>query len=372
MTTLLSAARVVTPDEVHAPGWVLVDGERVAQVGGGMPPRAPDMLLPLETLAPGFVDIHAHGGGGAAFESDPVRVVDAHLREGTTTMVASLVTAGIGDLCVHLRELGRSGLVAGIHCEGPWLSPRYAGAHNPALLQAPTPADVEGLIDAADGALRMVTVAPELPGARPAIRTLVAAGAVVAIGHTDATYDETRAALDLGASAGTHLYNAMRSPHHREPGPVAALLEHAEAYVELIADGVHLHPAMLGLTARAAAARTVLVSDAMAAAGCGDGRYSLGSQEVVVRQGVARLAGNGPIAGSTQTLAGAVRFAVSVAGLSLADAVRAASSTPATLLGLTDVGRLEAGCRADLVVLSPDLHVVRVMKRGSWCAVADR
>jgi N-acetylglucosamine-6-phosphate deacetylase len=366
VTQLVSAGRIVTPKDVHVPGWVLVEGGRVASVGAGTPPRAPDVFLPEATLAPGFVDIHVHGGGGASFGSDPARVVDTHLSLGTTTMVASLVTAPLEDLSTDIRELGRSGLVAGVHAEGPWLSPLHAGAHDPALLRAPTPADVETLLEAGNGALRMVTVAPELPGALDAVKRLVEAGVVAAIGHTDATYDQTRAALDVGATAVTHLYNAMRSPHHREPGPVAALLEHPDVRVELIADGLHLHPATLRLALRAVGARAVLVTDAMAAAGCGDGDYFLGGRSVEVRRGVARLSCTGPIAGSTVTLAGAVRFAVQEAGMALQDAVRAASSTPAALLGLGAVGALQQGFAADLVALSADLKVVAVMKSGSW------
>ena len=190
---------------------------------------------------------------------------------------------------------------------------------------------------------------------------------VAAIGHTDATYDQARAALDSGASVGTHLFNAMRKLHQREPGPVAALLEHPDAYVELICDGVHVHPAMIGLAAAAKPHRTVLVTDAMAAAAAADGSYRLGRLEVEVRDGVARLSGGGAIAGSTATMATSVRLAVG-AGLTLEDAVRAATATPATLHGLARVGALRPGAYADLVVLDDDLRVSRVMHRGTWVA----
>lgn len=286
-------------------------------------------------------------------------------------MMASLVTDRLPSLARSVHELAalvEDGLLAGIHLEGPWLSPRHAGAHDPSLLREPTPESVETLVAAAGGHLRMVTVAPELRGGLDAVRRLSAAGVVAAIGHTDATYDDARAALDAGATVGTHLFNAMRGLHHREPGPVTALLEHPDAYVELVADGVHLHPAVLRLAATRKHHLAVLVTDAMAAAGAGDGDYALGALSVQVRDGVARLAGNGAIAGSTLTMAAAVRLAVQVAGLPIEDVVRAATASPAAMLGLSKVGSLRPGHRADLVVLDADLDVARVLHRGVWVA----
>lgn len=370
---LLSAAQVVTPARVFAPGWLRLEQGLVADVGPGVPPRTADLDLGDAIVVPGFVDVHVHGGGGASFDGgDPdaaATVARAHRAHGTTTMMASLVTDGLDGLARSTRELGRlvdDGLLAGVHLEGPWLSPMHAGAHEPTLLTVPTPAQVDRLLEAGAGHLRMVTLAPELPGGLAAIRQLSAAGVVAAVGHTDATYDQARAALDAGANVGTHLFNAMRGLHHREPGPVAALLEHPDAYVELVADGVHVHPAMLGLAAAAKPHLTSLVTDAMAAAASSDGDYLLGSLAVSVRDGVARLADSGAIAGSTLTLSAAVRYAVQVAGLSLVDAVRAATATPAAMLGLDRVGALRPGFHADLAVLDADLRVLRVMRRGAW------
>jgi N-acetylglucosamine-6-phosphate deacetylase len=321
-------------------------------------------------VVPGFVDVHVHGGGGAAFDGgDPAAVatvVRTHLVHGTTTMVASLVTDsmdGLAASCSALATLADDGVVAGIHLEGQWLSPRRAGAHEPSLLLPPTLEAVDRLVEASQGHLRMVTLAPELPGALVVIPELVSAGVVVAIGHTNATYDETRAALDAGATVATHLFNAMPSLHHREPGPVAALLE-SSAYLELVADGVHVHPAVLALAWRTG--RTALVTDAMAATGAADGEYRLGALSVVVRDGVARLASSGAIAGSTGTLATSLRLATSLAGVPLPDALAAVSSVPAAMLGLAGAGRLEPGAWADLVELSDDLEVNRVMRRGTW------
>jgi N-acetylglucosamine-6-phosphate deacetylase len=372
---LIAAGRVVTPARVFAPGWLLVDGDRIADVGPGAPPRAADVSLPDAIVAPGFVDIHAHGGGGASFDGGSAEqaaaAARAHLAHGTTSMTASLVTDRVDGLVQSVRELADvvdDGVLTGIHLEGPWLSPKHAGAHDPALLVDPKPEHVEALLDAGRGHVRMVTLAPELPGGLDAIRRLNAAGVVAAIGHTDATYDVAVAALDAGSSVGTHLFNAMRGLHHREPGPVAALLEHPDAYVELIADGVHVHPAALRLAALAKPHLTVLVTDAMAAAASADGDYRLGALTVEVRDGVARLAEGGAIAGSTLTMATAVRYAVQVVGLPLEDAVRAATSSPAALLRLDRVGALLPGYRADLVVLDGDLDVQRVLHRGQWVA----
>jgi N-acetylglucosamine-6-phosphate deacetylase len=370
---LLAAGRVFTPARILAPGWVHVDGDRIVDVGAGDPPRPADVSSPAATLVPGFVDTHVHGGGGASFDGgDPESgaiAVRAHRAHGTTTMVASLVTERPEALAASVRglaDLVEDGLLAGIHLEGPWLSPRYAGAHDPDLLASPTPRAVDALLDAGRGHVQMVTLAPELDGGLDAIRRLTGARVVAAIGHTDATYDVACAALEAGAGVGTHLFNAMRGLHHREPGPIAALLEHATAHVELVADGVHVHPAALGLAARAKPDRIVLVTDAMAAAAAADGDYRLGRLTVEVRDGVARLAGSGAIAGSTLTMAAAVKYAVQVAGLPLADVVRAATAAPARLLGLDRVGALRPGFRADVVVLDDDLHVRRVLHAGRW------
>ncbi len=287
-------------------------------------------------------------------------------------MLASLVTDTHPAMVCSVRELSllvQDGALAGVHLEGPWLSPRRSGAHQPGSLSEPDPASVDSLLAAGDGAVRMVTLAPELPGGIAAVRQLAAAGVVAAIGHTDATYDVARDALDAGARVGTHLFNAMRGLHHREPGPVGALLE-SDAHVELIADGVHLHPAVLRTAFAAKAGRCVLVTDAMAGAGATDGDYRLGPMSIEVRDGVARLAdggsGRGAIAGSTLTMDAAVRYAVREAGLPLLDVVHAASTAPAAVLGLDDVGALAAGRRADLVVLSDALEVSRVMRAGAW------
>ncbi|HKJ55706.1 MAG TPA: N-acetylglucosamine-6-phosphate deacetylase [Nitriliruptoraceae bacterium] len=380
--TVLAAGRLVTGDDVLRPGWVEVADGLVAAVGQGRPPRAADLDLETATIVPGFVDMHVHGGGGCALSDDSrasVQVaVDLHRRHGTTSMLASLVAAPPGELrrqVARLAGLVGEGLVAGIHLEGPWLAPGRRGAHDITALRAPSTAEIDDLLATGDGTIRMVTMAPELPGALAATRQLVAAGVAVAVGHTDASYEQAREAIDAGATVATHLYNAMRPVHHRAPGPVIALMEDPRVTLEVITDGTHVHPALYrDVVARAGVDRVVLVTDAMAAAGMADGPYRLGSLAVEVLDGVAHLAGTDTIAGSTATMDQLVRFAVANGGpdqdQALLRAVRQSSVTPARTLGLPAAG-IEAGTAADLVVLDEDLAVAGVMRRGAWVTSPD-
>jgi N-acetylglucosamine-6-phosphate deacetylase len=375
---LLIAATVITGDELLQPGWLQVEGGSVTAVGAGNPARAADVDLGEAIVVPGFVDMHVHGGGGGAFptgEQDQAKAaVELHRRHGTTSSVASLVTADPADLLrtvAVMAELTQDGLLAGTHLEGPWLSNERPGAHEQPQLRDADPAELDRVFAAGRGTIRMVTLAPERPGGLDAVRRVVDAGAIAAVGHTDATYDQARTAIEAGATVGTHLFNAMRPVHHREPGPVIALLEDPRVTVELITDGVHLHPALYRDVASVAGPdRVALVTDAMAAAGMADGAYRLGALDVTVAGGVARIAGSDTIAGSTATMDHIFRYAVAHAGLPFLDAVRAAvrqtSTTPAAVLGLDDVGRLTPGRRADLVVLDAALHVQGVLRRGAW------
>lgn len=374
MTTLLANARVVTPDGVLDRGSVAVDGDRIEAVRRGG--EAPTGALNLEGcwLVPGFVDVHVHGGGGASFDEIDQeaarRVVGTHRAHGTTTMLASVATGPLDAMTTavaSLADLVHEGLIAGVHLEGPFLSRARCGAHDPDLLRPPAAADVDRLLSAGRGTVRMVTLAPELDGGLEAVRRIVGAGAIAAVGHSDADYDLTLAAVEAGASVATHIYNAMPSLHHRRPGPVAALLQHPRVTVELINDGVHLHDAIVTMTLRGCGAeRVAFVTDAMAAAGGGDGEYRLARRRVIVRDGVARLADADSIAGSTLTAEVALRRAVRL-GVDIVDAVIAASTTPARLLGLAETtGAVQEGLAADLVVLDADLCVEAVMHRGEW------
>ncbi|MFJ5213535.1 N-acetylglucosamine-6-phosphate deacetylase [Streptomyces sp. NPDC088354] len=371
--TVLTGARVVLPDGVVDGGRITVEGRSIVPDDPRRPAAARD--LSGHWIVPGFVDIHVHGGGGASFSADRAEDiltgVGTHRRHGTTTMVASTVTGELDDLARQaalLSELVEQGDLAGIHFEGPFISPHRCGAHKPSLLRDPHPSDVRKLIDAARGTAKMVTLAPELPGGLDSVRLLAEHGVIAAVGHTDAAYEATLEAIEAGATVATHLFNAMPTLLHRQPGPVAALLEDERVTVELVNDGVHLHPAVLELAFRSAGAgRVAFITDAMDAAGFGDGRYLLGPMEVDVTDGVARLVEGGSIAGSTLTLDTAFKRAVTVDGIPVTDAVRALSVNPARLLGVYDrVGSLEPGKDADLVVLNEAYDLVGVMRRGQW------
>ncbi|MFI0812610.1 N-acetylglucosamine-6-phosphate deacetylase [Streptomyces echinatus] len=368
---MLTGANVVLPTGTVAGGRLAVDGRRIA---AEPPAGAQAVDVTGHWLVPGFVDIHNHGGGGASFSGtadDILKAIGTHRAHGTTTLVASTVTDEM-DLLVGqaglLSELAEQGDIAGIHFEGPFISPCRKGAHSEKLLRDPEPAEVRKLIDAARGQARMVTLATELPGGIESVRLLAEHGVIAAIGHTDATYEQTVRAIDAGATVATHLFNAMPALGHRAPGPVAALLEDERVTVELINDGTHLHPAALELAFRHAGAdRVAFITDAMDAAGIGDGRYMLGPLEVEVSEGVARLVEGGSIAGSTLTLDRAFQRAVTVDRLSVEDAVTALSANPARLLGLSDrIGSLEPGKDADLVLLDADFGLKGVMRRGEW------
>ncbi|WP_409471237.1 N-acetylglucosamine-6-phosphate deacetylase [Streptomyces sp. HC307] len=369
---VLFGANVVMPTGTVKDGQVIVDGTRIT---GTAPENAQVIDLRGHWLVPGFVDIHNHGGGGASFTSGTVdevlKGIHTHRLHGTTTLVASTVTGDM-DFLAHraglLSELAEQGDIAGIHFEGPFISPCRKGAHSEELLRDPEPSEVRKLIDAARGRAKMLTLATELPGGIDSVRLLAEHGVIAAVGHTDATYEQTVEAIGAGATVATHLFNAMPALGHRAPGPIAALLEDERVTVELINDGTHLHPAALQLAFRhAGPARVAFVTDAMDAAGFGDGRYLLGPLEVEVSDGVARLVEGGSIAGSTLTLDRAFKRAVTIDRLPVEHAVAALSANPARLLGLDDrIGSLEPGKDADLVLLDADFELKGVMRQGEW------
>ncbi|MEP7179247.1 MAG: N-acetylglucosamine-6-phosphate deacetylase, partial [Pseudonocardiales bacterium] len=344
--TVLINARVVTPGGVADDGWVSLADGHIAAVGTGAAPAGVHVDLAGAWLLPGFIDLHMHGGGGhnaTASPDDLAGAVAYHRSRGTTRTLVSLVTAPLDELT---RQLGwiadlvdagpsAAGHVIGAHLEGPFLSPARCGAQNSKHLLAPDPAAFAALVAAARGTLRSVTIAPELPGALDLIADVRAAGAVAAIGHTDAGYAQTQAAIHAGATLATHLFNAMPPMNHRAPGAVGAALAAAIA-CEVINDGVHVHPAVTTLVAQVPG-RLVLITDAIDAAGAGDGDYLLGAQRVQVRDGQARLTTTGALAGSTLTMDDAVCRAVLDGGLTVAAASAASAGNAARVLGIGDV-----------------------------------
>ncbi|TAM69357.1 MAG: N-acetylglucosamine-6-phosphate deacetylase [Microbacteriaceae bacterium] len=376
--TLIHSARVITDGAVHEHGWVLFDGDTVAAVGDG---RYPDALADAATalvdasdrwLTPGFIDIHCHGAGSASFDegADAIQTALAvHRAHGTTRSVLSLVTAALPDLEARLAGVAAAAsadpLILGAHLEGPFLDAAHKGAHDPALLRSPTPRAVELLLEAGSGRLCQVTVAPELDGGMAAIGRFAAAGVAVAVGHTAADYETTLTAFDAGASILTHAFNAMDGIHHRAPGPVAAAIATDAVTLEIINDGVHVHPEIVRIAFAAAPGRLALVTDAMAAAGASDGEYLLGGLSVGVTDGIARLSNGGSIAGSTLTQDAALRRAVTSVGLSIQTAVDALTRAPARAVGRADdLGRLSPGYAADAVLLNADLAVETVWAAG--------
>jgi N-acetylglucosamine-6-phosphate deacetylase len=370
--TVLTGARVVTPSETLDPGWVQVSGRRIVAVGTGAPPADPDAQAVAGWLLPGFVDLHVHGGGGHDFTAsaeDMAAGVAFHRRHGTTRTLVSLMAGPIDAMCEQLgwiAALTNAGVVAGAHLEGPFLAAARCGAQNKKHLVPPDPLVLAKLLAAGQGSVRSVTIAPEVPGALGLIEDVVSSGALAAIGHTDATYEQAADAFAAGATLATHLFNAMGSISQRAPGPSIAALD-AGVFVELINDGSHVHDALIRLAATAAPTRIALITDAISATGVGDGKYALGGQSVVVEDGRARLDGSDRLAGSTLTMDETLRRAVRSVGLPIELAAAAAATNPARALGLADrFGAIAAGLDADLVLLDDELQVQRVMARGSW------
>ncbi|PJJ73104.1 N-acetylglucosamine-6-phosphate deacetylase [Diaminobutyricimonas aerilata] len=373
MSVLIRDVRLLDA-RTDEPGWVLFDGAAIAATGTGAAPDADDTVDGGgRTLVPGFIDLHEHGAGGHSFDDGPDAIRAAlavHRAHGTTRSVISLVTNPVDVLESSLRGIAELSatdpLVLGAHLEGPFLAPERRGAHNVDFLRSPDSDTIERLLAAADGSLRQITIAPELPGALDAIERLTAAGVAVAVGHTEADADRTREAFDRGARLLTHAFNAMPGIHHRAPGPVATALADERVVVELILDGEHVHPDVAALTFAAAPGRVALVTDAMAAAGAHDGDYRLGSLNVTVENGLAVLSGTHTIAGSTLTQDAALRFARERVGVTDRAAVEAVTLAPARALGLDDrLGLLAPGYAADAVLLEADGSVARVWGDGS-------
>lgn len=374
MSTLFHSGRKLDAAGQVDDFWMLVDGDSIVSTGSGHErPDAPTTVdVGGKWLVPGFIDLHGHGGGGHAYDDGPEHLVAAlqtHRAHGTTRSVISLVANPVETLATTLGTIAdlaaTDPLILGAHLEGPFLAAEQRGAHSPHFLLEPTPAAVDGLLEASRGVLRQITLAPELPGALEAIDVLVEAGVAVGVGHTMADKDAARAAFDRGARILTHAFNAMPGIHHRAPGPVVAAFEDERVTLELIMDGKHVHPSVVRLAFTAAPGRIALVTDAMAAAGSADGDYTLGSLNVAVRDGLAMLRGTTTIAGSTVTQDSAFRQAMRDVGIAPAAAIDSLTRTPARALGLDDrLGMLAPGFAADAVVLDHEFHVTEVWAAG--------
>ena len=388
-TTAIHASRILTPDDEISDGVIVVEGTRIAAIGHRdemrLPADAVDFVATGMTVVTGFVDVHIHGAGGHDVMEGDARALDritsTVARHGTTSMVATTVTAPVEDTCRSLQGIARyirahesaepdhlTAEILGIHLEGPFISKARRGVHPPDALARPSLETLGKFIEAADGLVKIVTVAPELPGALELIAAAVAAKIVAAVGHTDADYDQARAAIHAGARHAVHMYNAMRPFEHRDPGIVGAILTDPEVTAEVIADLVHVAgPAIQVLIGTKGFDTVLLVSDGIAATGMPDGKYRLGNFEVSVKDGVARN-GEGKLAGSTLTLDRALRNVVAL-GVPLQDAVRMATVLPARRLGLAGKkGIIAVGADADLVALTSDLRVAGVMTRGAGLA----
>jgi len=379
MGITITAPRVLTGTADFAPGWIQIDGPRVVAVGGGAPPSRPDVELTTGVLTPGLVDAQINGAFGVDFadatEEQWAHVSTALAATGVTTYVPTFITAPVSEIADALRRfaavrpkveaLAGAAQPVGAHVEGPFISERRRGAHRLEMLTDPTAELLDDLIEAGrDGVLCYLTLAPERAGALDAVTRLVDAGVRVSVGHSDATEAVTHAAADRGATLVTHLYNAQRPLHHRDPGVTGAALVDERLTAGIIVDGHHVEAAAVRVAFACKPGKVMLVTDAVAALGMPEGTYVLGGQDFVVSKGEVPRRNDGTIAGAACRLDDAIALTVA-AGVPLRTAVEAATRVPADAIGRPDLGRLARGAQADLVWLAPDgEHPLRA--RAVW------
>jgi N-acetylglucosamine-6-phosphate deacetylase len=388
----LQGARLVdaTSDLPH--GDLTVAGRRIGAVQSPSPPAAvsgPDGLridASGATIMPGLIDVHTHGGGGYNLHTaDPAEIL-AFCRWVVSTGVTSFLIGVVGNpgglpdeqlqaavhACDESARLSAGAEALGIHLEGPYISEHRRGAHLASWLRLPNAAETEHLLELADGRLRIITVAPELDGAAALMQRMVEARVTVSIGHTDATYDQAREAIRLGATHATHCCNAMRPLHHRDPGPISAIAEAPQVYGELIADGIHVHPAMMRLLIKLLGPqRTIVITDALAGAGITEGTFEFNGQHASVVNGVARL-DDGTITGSVLTMDQALRNVVEMTGIALSDAVGMLTRNPAQAAGAAArKGLLAPGYDADLVLFDSALTLQATIRGGLLVYATD-
>jgi N-acetylglucosamine-6-phosphate deacetylase len=365
---------------IDLPGSRLtVDGSQIQAVAS--PSDTPDMLIDATQMIvmPGFIDVHTHGGGGYNLHTVDAGEIKSYARWVPTTGVTSFLIGVVGTPGAPPEEQLRAAVAAidgwtvgaeplGIHLEGPYINVERRGAHMPAWLRVPNADEAAHVLAMTAGHLRLITLAPELPGAAAMIQRMKEAGVTVSIGHTDATYEQTLEAFQLGVTHMTHCCNAMRPLHHREPGPLGALAQSLQVYGELIADGVHVHPAMMKIIVKALGpARTIVITDALSAAGLSeDTTFEFAGQPAQLIRGAARLA-DGTITGSVLTMDLALRNMLEMTGVSLQEAVRMLTLNPAQAAQVADrKGRLQAGYDADLLVFDESLQLQATICRGEF------
>ncbi len=361
-------------------GSITLERDRIVAVGERMTGDGQELDATGCFILPGFVDVHVHGSDGRdTMDADPDALAAMgrfFARHGVTGYLPTTMTAPLADILAAVATVASAtapidgARMLGVHLEGPYISPAFPGAQQPADIRSPNVGEFADMVAA--GPVRMITLAPEQPGAQDLVRAALDAGVTVVAGHTSATYEEAIDAFDLGVSQATHTYNAMTGLHHRRPGTLGAVLTDDRVFAQLIADNIHVHPAAMAVLARCkGAARTVLITDAMRAAGLAEGDYELGGQPVTVRDGQCRLA-DGTLAGSVLTMDRALVNFMAATGWSLAQAWPTTSRTPAASIGLSDqLGSIQPGYLADLVLLDENYVVVATIVGGQIAYLRD-
>ncbi len=377
MRFTLRGARLVDENMDLAEGDITIDGAHIDYVGEEHAESGRVLDASQAIVMPGFIDVHTHGGGGFELHTTDADQIRAYARWVASTGVTSFLAGVVGTpgalpleqlraAVAATEEPGEGSEMLGIHLEGPYINLKRRGAHPPAWLRQPDPAETEQILDVTRGHFRLITIAPELPGAHEMIRRLLAAGVTVSIGHTDATYEQAEEAIALGATHATHCFNAMRPLLHRAPGPIAAIAKAPQVQGELIADGVHVHPEVMRLLVKMLGAqRIVVITDALAAAGLADGvRFEFAGQMAEVICGAAHLA-DGTLTGSVLTMHQALTNMLEMTGVSLSEAVGMLTFNPARAARVdTRKGCLHAGYDADLLVFDRELHLQATICQG--------
>lgn len=376
-TRILTNVKLVLPNSILPSAAVWIQEGKIGKIeeGGGTYNGESCEIIDGSGnwLIPGMIDVHIHGAHGFDMmdgtETSIQEVSRACAATGCTSFLATSVSSDMDSLLNMIRSVKRvmgqeqGAQIAGIHLEGPYLNPKRKGMQNEKFLRHPDLEEMKAIFQEADGLIRMVTIAPELPGGLELMAYLKEQGVIIAVAHSDATYEEAKVAFAAGASHVTHCFNGMRPIHHRDPGLVVAAFEENHVSLQAIVDQVHLHPAILRMMHRLKGPeKIVLITDALQAMGLGDGNYVFGGHQVTVSEGVARLS-DGTLASSTVTMNEALRHTVDN-GLSLVDAVQMASATPANILRLEGKGTIQSGYDADLVLLDQDFQVQWTMING--------